>query len=66
MDDAPKLDPTKIRVGYAFVGVMIAAAVVLAILIDNTTGRILFAMVALFGVYRLVKLQRMLRTPPAP
>ncbi len=64
MNDVPQLDPKKIRIGYAFIGVMILAAVVLAIVIPNTSGRLVFALVALFGVYRLVKLQRSLRTPP--
>lgn len=66
MNDAPQLDPQKIRMGYAVIGVMILAAVVLAIVIDNNSGRAVFALVALFGVYRLAKLQRSLRTPPPP
>lgn len=65
-DDTPRIDMTKIRIGYAVVGAMVLAAIVAAVVIDNTSGRVLFGLVALFGVYRFVRLQRSLRTPPAP
>ncbi len=64
MADTPQLDPTKIRIGYAIVGLMVLAAVIAAIVVDNTGGRVMFALVAVFGAYRFVKLQRSLRTPP--
>jgi CO/xanthine dehydrogenase FAD-binding subunit len=64
MSEQPNLDRRKIYLGYALLGGMTFAAVVLAVLIDNTSARVLFGMVAAFGIFRMVKLQRSLKSAP--
>jgi 4-hydroxybenzoate polyprenyltransferase len=62
----PPIDQTRIRIGFALIAVVMVAAIVLAILIQNTSGRLVFGLVALFGAYRLFKLWRLMKQPPPP
>ena len=62
----PSIDLQKVRIGYAFIGVVMVVSLVLAIVLSNWSARAVFALVFVFGGYRLFKLNRSLRQPPPP
>jgi hypothetical protein len=65
-DTPPEIDPRKVRIGLAIVGVVFVAAVVLFFVADDAVGRAIFFAVAaacLFQMWRLVRWIR--RSGPA-
>jgi hypothetical protein len=62
----PSIDLQKVRIGYAFIGVVMVVSLILAVVLSNWSARLVFALVFVFGGYRLFKLNRSLRQPPPP
>ena len=60
-ETSPEFNRNKIRGGFIVVGLVMLVALVLFIAISNAAGRAVFALVFVFGAYRLYKLVRSLR-----
>ena len=65
-DDAPQLDPRKIRLGLAIVTAIVVVALILLVIVDDPIGKAVMAGVAAVGVVRAFLLRRSLRADPSP
>jgi hypothetical protein len=65
---SPEVDPRRIRIGLAIIGVIFVAAVVLFVVVDDPLGRAIFVGVGLVCIVRMLLLVRWVRgrdvTPP--
>jgi hypothetical protein len=57
----PNTDPRKVRIGLAMISVVVLAAVVLFLVIDDAIGRAIMFAVAALGIVRAYLLSRSLR-----
>ena len=56
--DGPEINPARIRTGYIMIGVVTLIALVLAVVVSDPAGRVIFVVVALMGGAQAWRLRR--------
>jgi hypothetical protein len=63
-DDAPQMNPRKVRMGLAVVVAVVVVAIVLFAVVNDPLGRAVFVGVAVVALVRAIGLYRWLRQNP--